>query len=75
MPCYINQRRMQIKLPPMLVLGRVKIRAVIQNPVRLPVRIMIALLSSSNLDIKRLRRRPALYYCAEGCLWAGVAEK
>lgn len=49
---YINQRRMQNKLPPMLALGRVKIRAVIQNPVRLPVRIMIALLSSSNLKIE-----------------------
>lgn len=67
---YINQLRMQNKSPPMLELGRVKIRAVIQNPVRLPLRIMIALLSSSNLDIKRLRRRPALYYCVEGWLWA-----
>lgn len=39
----------------MLALGlRVKIRAIIQNPVRLPVRIMIVLLSSWNLDIKNI---------------------
>lgn len=51
----INHRRIQNKLPPMLALGlRVKMRAIIQNPVRLPVRIMIVLLSSWNLDIKNI---------------------
>lgn len=60
----------------MLAMGlRVKMRAIIQNPVRLPVRIMILLLSSWNFDIKILGRHLALYYCVEGWLWAGVAWK
>lgn len=58
----------------MLVLGRVVMRAIIQNPVRLPVRFMIVLLQAGRWILKStrvLRAHPALYDCVEGRVWAG----
>lgn len=64
---------MQNKLPPTLVLGRVMMRVIIQNPARLPVRLMIVLLQAGMWILKStrvLRPHPALYDCVEGRLWA-----
>lgn len=57
---------MQSELPPTLMLGRVMMRASIQNPVRLPVRLMIVLQQAGRWAVKCirvLRPHPALYEC------------
>lgn len=70
---------MQSELPPTLMLGRVMMRASIQNPVRLPVRLMIVLQQARRWTVKCirvLRPHPALYECmCGGVLWVGDVWK
>lgn len=53
-------------------------RAIIQNPMRLPVTLMIVLLQAGTWILKStrvLKPHPALYDCVGGGLWAGAVWK